>query len=64
MAKQIRIGNAYHVTKVDDATRLLRLALENAKRADAPRLAIAIRRAIKSAGGARRHAQHRSARNG
>ena len=52
----------YRLAQAHDALGSLRLALRQAKAADSPRLVEVIRRAIKSAGGAIRHAQGREQR--
>lgn len=63
MAK-IRSGTQRHVVCIQAAQKHLQMAFEQAKRADSPRLAAAIRKAIKSADGARRHAERRAMNSG
>lgn len=64
MPRAIKPATAYHVAKIRDAQNFLKLALANARRAESPRLVAAIRRAMKSADGARRHADRRKTAGG
>lgn len=59
MTKPLRSATGAHVLRTEVAMTYLRLALKNAKLADSPKLQVAIRKAMKSADGARRHAIRR-----
>lgn len=59
MARTLRSADFYTLPDVETSMDKLREALTYAKLANCPQLAAAIRRALKSADGARRHAQRR-----
>ena len=62
MARVMRTATEAQVEAVERAERLLRSALLALGDADCPRTADRVRAALRSCGGARRHAGHRLAR--